>query len=147
MAMEANTDENVRSGELFDELPLPEHGQAAAGKTPAASASASARARVIRPNREQIELRPMDLESRCRWELYTKAKEEMLERTHIPEAPWWVVEAVDKKRARLNCIHHMLNQIPYREVEHPAVVLPPRERKPDYHRNPIPAEMFVPAVY
>ena len=73
--------------------------------------------------------------------------EEMLERTHIPEAPWWVVEAVDKKRARLNCIHHMLNQIPYREVEHPVVVLPPRERKPDYHRNPIPAEMFVPAVY
>jgi polyphosphate kinase 2 len=96
---------------------------------------------------KQWKLSPMDLESRRRWELYTKAKEEMLERTHIPEAPWWVVEAVDKKRARLNCIHHMLNQIPYREVEHPPVVLPPRERKPDYHRNPIPTEMFVPAVY
>jgi polyphosphate kinase 2 len=96
---------------------------------------------------KQWKLSPMDLESRRRWELYTKAKEEMLERTHIPEAPWWVVEAVDKKRARLNCIHHMLSHIPYREVEHAAVVLPPRERKPDYHRNPIPAEMFVPAVY
>jgi polyphosphate kinase len=96
---------------------------------------------------KQWKLSPMDLESRRRWELYTKAKEEMLERTHIPEAPWWVVEAVSKKRARLNCIHHMLSQIPYRDVEHPTVVLPPRERKPDYHRNPIPAEMFVPAVY
>jgi polyphosphate kinase len=96
---------------------------------------------------KQWKLSPMDLESRRRWELYTKAKEEMLERTHIPEAPWWVVEAVSKKRARLNCIHHMLGQIPYQEVEHPAVVLPPRERKPDYHRNPIPADMYVPAVY
>jgi polyphosphate kinase 2 len=96
---------------------------------------------------KQWKLSPMDLESRRRWEMYTKAKEEMLERTHIPEAPWWVVEAVNKKRARLNCIHHMLEQIPYREVEHPSVVLPPRERKPDYHRNPIPAEMYVPAVY
>jgi polyphosphate kinase len=96
---------------------------------------------------KQWKLSPMDLESRRRWELYTKAKEEMLERTHIPEARWWVVEAVSKKRARLNCIHHMLSQIPYRDVEHPTVVLPPRERKPDYHRNPIPAEMFVPAVY
>jgi hypothetical protein len=50
----------------------------------------------------------MDLESRRRWEEYTKAKEVMLERTHIAEAPWWVVQAVDKKRARLNCIHHLL---------------------------------------
>ena len=58
----------------------------------------------------------MDLESRTRWEDYTKAKEEMLERTHIPEAPWWVVQAVDKKRARLNCIAHLLEQIPYEEV-------------------------------
>ncbi len=61
--MEANTDENGRSGELFDELPLPEHSQAAVAKTPAAAASACARARVIRPNRGQVELRPMDLES------------------------------------------------------------------------------------
>jgi hypothetical protein len=68
MAMEANTDENGRSSELFDELPLPENNQAAAVKTTTVVArtvvaSASAQARVIRPNREQIELRPMDLES------------------------------------------------------------------------------------
>jgi polyphosphate kinase 2 len=96
---------------------------------------------------KQWKLSPMDLESRRRWELYTKAKEEMLERTHVPEAKWWVVEAVDKKRARLNCIHHLLSQIPYKDVEHPTIVLPPRERRPDYHRNPIPAEMFVPDAY
>ena len=66
---------------------------------------------------KQWKLSPMDLESRRRWEDYTKAKEEMLERTHIPEAPWWVVEGVDKKKARLNCIHHLLQQIPYQEVD------------------------------
>jgi polyphosphate kinase 2 len=96
---------------------------------------------------KQWKLSPMDLESRRRWEMYTKAKEEMLERTHIPEAPWWVVEAVDKKRARLNCIHHLLNQVPYADVSHPGVVLPARERKPDYHRTPVPADMYVPSVY
>jgi polyphosphate kinase len=96
---------------------------------------------------KQWKLSPMDLESRRRWEMYTKAKEEMLERTHIPEAPWWVVEAVDKKRARLNCIHHLLQQIPYKEVDHPKIELPARDRKPDYHREPVPREMYVPAVY
>jgi hypothetical protein len=70
-----------------------------------------------------------------------------LDRTHIPEAPWWVVEAVDKKRARLNCIHHLLQQIPYDEVTHPPVVLPPRVRNPNYLRGPVPLEMFVPSVY
>jgi len=96
---------------------------------------------------KQWKLSPMDLESRRRWEQYTKAKEDMLHRTHIPEAPWWVVEAVDKKKARLNCIHHLLSLIPYREIEHPRVVLPPREHNPDYIRGPIPKEMYVPAVY
>ena len=61
---------------------------------------------------KQWKLSPMDLESRARWERYTVAKETMLERTHIREAPWWVVEANDKKAARLNCIHHLLGQIP-----------------------------------
>jgi len=96
---------------------------------------------------KQWKLSPMDLESRRRWEQYTKAKEAMLERTHIPEAPWWVVEAVDKKRARLNCIHHLLSQIPYGEVAHPPIALPERVRNPGYLRGPIPAEMYVPAVY
>jgi polyphosphate kinase len=89
----------------------------------------------------------MDLESRRRWEDYTRAKEAMMERTHIPEAPWWVVPAVDKKKARLNCIHHLLSQVPYTEVPHPTVVLPARVRNPDYIRNPVPEEMNVPEVY
>ena len=89
----------------------------------------------------------MDLESRRRWEDYTRAKEVMLERTHIPEAPWWVVQAVDKKRARLNCMHHLLAQFDYHEVEHEPVHLPPRERHEDYIRNPVPADMFVPDIY
>jgi hypothetical protein len=71
----------------------------------------------------------------------------MLERTHIPEAPWWVVEAVDKKKARLNCIHHLLTQIPYGEVEHAPIALPKRIRHADYLRGPVPPEMYVPAVY
>ena len=81
------------------------------------------------------------------WEQYTKAKEAMLERTHILEAPWWIVEAVDKKRARLNCIHHLLSQIPYREIKQPPVLLPPRVRHPEYHRGPVPQVMYVPAVF
>jgi polyphosphate kinase 2 len=96
---------------------------------------------------KQWKLSPMDLESRRRWEEYTKAKEEMLHRTHIPEACWWVVEGVNKKAARLNCIHHLLQQIPYDDVPHPPIVLPVREHKPDYHRQPIPAEMYVPQSY
>ena len=96
---------------------------------------------------KQWKLSPMDLESRRRWEQYTKAKEAMLEHTHIPEAPWWIVEAVDKKRARLNCIHHLLTQIPYGSVAHPPVILPERVRNPDYIRGPIPQEMHVPNAY
>jgi polyphosphate kinase 2 (PPK2 family) len=96
---------------------------------------------------KQWKLSPMDLESRRRWEDYTRAKETMLERTHIPEAPWWVVQAVDKKRGRLNCIHHLLNEVPYREVERPEVRLPERVRNKDYTRHPVPATMFVPEIY
>ena len=96
---------------------------------------------------KQWKLSPMDLQSRVRWEAYTQAKEAMLHRTHIPEAPWWVVEAVDKKRARLNCIHHLLGQIPYQEVTRPTVILPGRTYHPDYQRQPVPREMHVPAVY
>lgn len=96
---------------------------------------------------KQWKLSPMDVESRRRWEDYTRAKEDMLARTHIPEAPWWVVEAVDKKRARLNCISHLLEQIPYGDVEHPPVHLPARVRHADYIRAPIPASMHVPDRY
>jgi len=96
---------------------------------------------------KQWKLSPMDLESRKRWEDYTAAKEVMLERTHIPEAPWWVVQAVDKKKARLNCIHHLLQQMQYEEISHPPIVLPERVRHDDYERHPVPADMFVPEVY
>jgi polyphosphate kinase 2 len=96
---------------------------------------------------KQWKLSPMDLESRRRWEDYTRAKETMMERTHIPQAPWWVVQAVDKKRARLNCIDHLLSLVPYHEVEHAQVLLPQRVRNPDYIRHPIPPEMFVPEKY
>ncbi|MBN3728139.1 polyphosphate kinase 2 [Burkholderia sp. Ac-20379] len=96
---------------------------------------------------KQWKLSPMDLESRRRWEAYTAAKEEMLSRTHIPEAPWWVVQAVDKKRARLNCIDHLLSLVPYHEVEHAPVLLPDRVHHADYLRRPVPESMIVPERY
>jgi len=96
---------------------------------------------------KQWKLSPMDLESRRRWEDYTRAKEIMLDRTHIPEAPWWIVQAVDKKRARLNCIRHLLGQMPYVEPSQPVIVLPERERHADYTRQPVPDSMIVPEVY
>jgi polyphosphate kinase len=96
---------------------------------------------------KQWKLSPMDLESRRRWEEYTKAKEVMLERTHIAEAPWWVVQAVDKKKARLNCIAHLLSLMPYQAVEKATIELPERVRHADYSRRPVPAEMFVPERY
>jgi polyphosphate kinase len=96
---------------------------------------------------KQWKLSPMDLESRRRWEGYTRAKEIMLERSHIPEARWWVVQAVDKKRARLNCIDHLLKQFPYAETPRQSVILPDRERHADYQRSPVPADMLVPEIY
>ncbi|MEY2804530.1 MAG: hypothetical protein RL657_1866 [Pseudomonadota bacterium] len=102
--------------------------------------------RILDPLK-QWKLSPMDLESRRRWEAYTRAKEIMLERTHIVEAPWWVVQAVDKKKARLNCIDHLLSQVPYHEIPHETVVLPDRVRNPDYIRHPVPKSMIVPEKY
>jgi polyphosphate kinase 2 len=104
------------------------------------------RARITDPLK-QWKLSPMDLESRSRWEDYAIAKEVMLGRTSIPEAPWWVVKAVDKKRARLNCIRHLLSLAPYTEVQHDAIHLPERLHHPDYHRHDIPPEMLVPEFY
>jgi polyphosphate kinase 2 (PPK2 family) len=96
---------------------------------------------------KQWKLSPMDLESRRRWEQYTKAKEDMLEHTHIPEAPWWLVHADEKKRARLNCIHHLLTQFPYQEIPHDLIQLPSRQHNPEYVRHPVPAEMYLPEMY
>ncbi|NEV64069.1 polyphosphate kinase 2 [Thiorhodococcus minor] len=96
---------------------------------------------------KQWKLSPMDLQSRVRWEAYTKAKEETLARTNTPEAPWFIVEANDKKRARLNCIHHLLDQIPYEEVSHEPIGLPDRIFNPDYERETLPPELHVPKRY
>ena len=96
---------------------------------------------------KQWKLSPMDLQSRVRWEVYTKVKEEMFDRTNIPEAPWFVVEGNDKKRARLNCVHHLLQQFSYTEIPHDPIVLPERQFNPDYERKVIPAELYVPDVY
>jgi polyphosphate kinase len=96
---------------------------------------------------KQWKLSPMDLQSRVRWELYTKAKEEMFERTNIPEAPWNILEGNDKKRARLNCIAHLLSQIPYEEVPHDPITLPERIYDPNYERRTLPAELYVPDTY
>ena len=96
---------------------------------------------------KQWKLSAMDLQSRRRWEDYTKAKETMFERTHIPEAPWWVVEGNNKKRARLNCVAHLLEQIPYKEVPRDEVELPERKRDDEYYREPIPDDMYVPPRY
>ena len=96
---------------------------------------------------KQWKLSPMDLQSRVRWEDYTKAKETMLERTHIPEAPWWVVPADDKKKARLNCISHLLSLMPYPEVTHAEVGRPARVRHSDYFRQPVPDDIIVPQTF
>ncbi|MCF6432527.1 polyphosphate kinase 2 [Leisingera sp. MMG026] len=96
---------------------------------------------------KQWKLSPMDLESRIRWEKYTKAKEQMFKRTNIPEAPWYIVEGNDKKRERLNCIEHLLTKIPYAEVQHEKVDLPDRKYNPDYERQVLPDELYVPKIY
>ena len=96
---------------------------------------------------KQWKLSPMDLESRIRWEQYTKAKEEMFERTSISEAPWYIVEGNDKKRERLNCMEHILSRIPYREIPHEKVELPERVFNPDYERRTLPDDLYVPKIY
>ncbi|MGF1659551.1 MAG: polyphosphate kinase 2 [Rubrimonas sp.] len=96
---------------------------------------------------KQWKLSPMDLQSRVRWEQYTKAKEEMFERTNIPEAPWHIVEGNDKKRARLNCIAHLLSMIPYEEVPYTPPELPERVHNADYERRTLPDELYVPQRY
>ncbi|MEM6520390.1 MAG: polyphosphate kinase 2 [Cyanobacteria bacterium P01_D01_bin.71] len=93
-------------------------------------------------------LSPMDLESRDRWVEYSRAKDAMFAHTNIPEAPWFTVEADDKKRARLNCISHILTKIPYVDMTPEPIKLPPRRPIPDdYERPPINEQFFVPQIY
>jgi polyphosphate kinase 2 len=102
--------------------------------------------RMMDPSR-RWKLSPMDLESRDRWADYSKAKDEMFAHTNIPEAPWFTVEADDKKRSRLNCIHHILSKIPYEDMTPEPFDLPPRQPADDYVRPPRNEQFFVPRVY
>jgi len=103
-------------------------------------------ARITDPTK-RWKLSPMDLESRERWFHYSEAKDEMFLFSDIKQAPWYVVNGDDKKKARLNCINHLLSMIPYQELPHEKIVLPPR-RKPDGHvRPPITDQTFVPEKF
>jgi len=96
---------------------------------------------------KQWKLSPMDLQSRVRWEQYTKAKEDTFDRTNIPEAPWFIVEGNDKRRARLNCISHLLSQIPYQDVPYDPIELPERVYHEGYDRKTLPDDLYVPQVF
>jgi polyphosphate kinase 2 len=92
-------------------------------------------------------LSPMDLESRNRWVEFSKAKDEMFAHTNIPEAPWFTVEADDKRRARLNCIRHILSKVPYEDMTPEPIKLPPRKSGGNYQRPPLNQQFFVPNAY
>ena len=101
----------------------------------------------IHDTTKRWKLSPMDLQSRARWVDYSKAKDEMFKYTDIKQAPWYVVEADDKRRARLNCIHHLLSLIPFKDLTPEKLKLPRRQPDPGYERPPISDQTFVPEVY
>jgi polyphosphate kinase 2 len=101
----------------------------------------------IQDRTKRWKLSPMDLESRVRWIEYSMAKDEMFLHTDIKQSPWWVVDADDKKRARLNCITHLLSMIPYEDLTPQEILLPPRQKDNGYVRPPITDQKFVPEVY
>ncbi|MEB3159482.1 MAG: polyphosphate kinase 2 [Synechococcus sp.] len=102
--------------------------------------------RIDDPTR-RWKLSPMDLEARNRWVEFSKAKDAMFARTNIPEAPWFTVEADDKRRARLNCLRHVLSKVPWDDMTPPAFKLPERPHQGDYTRPPINEQFFVPNAY
>lgn len=102
--------------------------------------------RIDDPTR-RWKLSPMDLEARNRWVQFSKAKDAMFARTNIPEAPWFTVEADDKRRARLNCLSHVLSKVPWDDMTPPAIELPARPEQGDYDRPPIEEQFFVPNLY
>jgi len=101
------------------------------------------RRRIEDPTR-RWKLSPMDLESRARWMEYSKAKDQMFLNTDLPDSPWWVVEADDKRRARLNCIHHLLSQISYERIQPEEISLPPLQNENVYERPSMNTQRFVP---
>jgi polyphosphate kinase 2 len=92
-------------------------------------------------------LSPMDLEARSRWVEFSRAKDEMFRHTDTDESPWWVVESDDKRRAHLNCITHLLSQVPYEDLPDQKLVLPPRQSDDGYVRPPRSSQRFVPEVW
>jgi polyphosphate kinase 2 len=92
-------------------------------------------------------LSPMDLESRARWQEYSRAKDDMFMHTDIKQAPWYVVDGDDKKRARLNVINHLLSLLPYKDLSAPPIELPPRQPESGYVRPPMSDQTFVPNLY
>ena len=102
--------------------------------------------RIDDPTR-RWKLSPMDLEARNRWVEFSQAKDAMFNRTNIPEAPWFTVEADDKRRARLNCLRHVLSKVPWEDMTPPAIELPPRPEQGNYTRPPINEQFFVPNAY
>jgi len=92
-------------------------------------------------------LSPMDLESRSRWVEYSRAKDEMFSHTDIKQAPWFVVEADDKRAARLNLISHLLSLVPYKDIEREKIALPKRQKDGTYVRPPMTDQTFVPRKY
>ncbi len=103
-------------------------------------------ARIHHPTKHW-KLSPMDLQSRSRWVEYSKAKDQMFAHTDIKQAPWYVVNADNKRRARLNVIHHLLGMIDYEDISPEPVTLPPRQEKTGYVRPPMADQTFVPEVY
>jgi polyphosphate kinase len=101
------------------------------------------RSRMHDPMR-RWKLSPMDLESVTRWEDYSRAKDEMFVHCDIPEAPWYVVESTDKRRARINMIAHLLSTVNYHGVQEPTLKLPPRPKSQGYVRAPMDSQTFVP---
>jgi len=101
----------------------------------------------IKDPTKQWKLSPMDVEARSRWVDYSKAKDEMFRYTDTKSSPWYVVNADDKRRARLNCIHHLLHKIKYKDITHKKIKLPPRQKAKGYVRPPITDQTFVPEVY
>ena len=92
-------------------------------------------------------LSKMDLESRRHWVDYSKAKDEMFRYTDIKQAPWYVVDSDVKRKARLNCIHHLLNQIDYKDLTPEPIELPPKQENKSYIRPPIDEQTYVPEIY
>jgi polyphosphate kinase 2 len=103
-------------------------------------------ARILEPAK-RWKISPMDMESRNRWVEYSKAKDVMLAHTNIPEAPWFTVDADDKRRAHLNCIRHILSKVPYEDMTPDAIELPPRKEAENYIRPPLNEQFFVPNLY